>query len=158
MKTGDMLLWRDHLGGPLRGIIERWIVRHSTASPYTHVGVCWAEHDRVWVMEITTKGCAPRLLSGLLAFDWAPAPRALSDGALAYAFSLFGVLVYFRWRAIKGQIGRLIFGKDAPGQCAEFSLDVWLQDGMAPSTTATPGACADGAMSVWKAAITPVEA
>ena len=31
IKTGDMLLWRDHAGGSLRGIVERWIVRHATA-------------------------------------------------------------------------------------------------------------------------------
>lgn len=39
IKTGDMLLFRDHAGGGLRGVVERWIVRHSTASAYTHVGM-----------------------------------------------------------------------------------------------------------------------
>lgn len=44
LKSGDMLLFRNHSGGGLRGILERWFVAHGTASPYTHVGVAWVEH------------------------------------------------------------------------------------------------------------------
>lgn len=155
--TGDMLLWRAHAGGPLRGMVERWIVSHGTASPYTHVGVAWAEHGRVWVLEITTKGCAPRLLSELGDFDWAPAPLILSPAALEWAFSCFGKWEYSRWQAVLGALKRLTIGADNFGQCAEYALSIWSRDGMAPTNTATPGACADGAMAVWDVAIVPVQ-
>ena len=156
IKTGDMLLWTDHKGGGFRAIIERWIVRHGTASTYTHVGVAWVDNGRCWVMEITTKGCAPRLLSSVLPFDWAPAPKELSDDALKYAFSCFGVWIYNRWQAILGQLQRLVIGQDKEGQCAEFSLCVWDVDGIAPTNIATPGACATGALEVWNSSITRV--
>lgn len=156
IKTGDMLLWRDHSGGPIRGIGERWIVRHSTASPYTHVGVAWVERGRCWVIEITTKGCAPRLLSAVLPFDWAPAPKELSEEALTFAFSCFGVWEYDRLQAIQGQLQRLILGKDTKGQCAELALCIWAVDNIAPSITATPGACSDGALEVWQSSIRSV--
>lgn len=147
--TGDMLLWRDHKDGALRSIIERWIVRHGTASPYTHIGVAWADNGRVWVMDITTKGCAPRLLSECLPFDWSPAPEPLSESALNYAFSCFGVWTYSRWQAIAGAVKRLVIGVDTEGQCAEYALSVWRENGNQPSTIATPGDCADGAMEIW---------
>lgn len=158
IKTGDMLLWRDHAGGPLRGIIERWIVRHGTASPYTHVGVAWADHGRVWVMDITTKGCAPRLLSGCGDFDWSPAPQALSERALVYAHSCFGEWTYSRWQAVLGAFKRLVIGADAKGQCAEYALSIWRLDDMAPTDTATPGACADGALLRWECPLMSVTA
>jgi hypothetical protein len=157
IKTGDMLLWRDHAGGPLRGIVERWIVRHGTASPWTHVGVAWVDHGRVWVMEITTKGCAPRLLSGQVPFDWVAAPRELSERALAYAHSCFGEWTYSRWQAVMGALKRLVIGADHVGQCAEYALSVWQVDGMAPTDTATPGACVDGALLRWGGALVSVQ-
>lgn len=153
IKSGDMLLWRDHKGGPLRGIVERWIVRHGTASPYTHVGVAWADHGRLWVMDITTKGCAPRLLSTCGDFDWAPAPMELSERALAFAHGCFGEWVYSRYQAVMGALKRLTIGVDTVGQCAEYSLAVWQIDGMAPTEQATPGACADGALKTWGSAL-----
>lgn len=156
IKTGDMLLWTDHKGGGWRSIVERWIVRHGTASSYTHVGVAWVDNGRCWVMEITTKGCAPRLLSSVLPFDWAPAPQKLSDKALTYAFSCFGIWTYNRWQAVLGQLQRLALGQDKEGQCAEFSICVWQVDDMAPTLVATPGACAIGALAVWDSSITKV--
>lgn len=158
IKTGDMLLWRNHAGGPLRGVVERLFVTHGTASAYTHVGVAWVEYGRVWVLEITTKGCAPRLLSSLGAFDWAACPRELSPAALEWAFACFGVWEYSRWQAVLGALKRLAIGADNLGQCAEYALSIWSRDGMAPTNTATPGACADGAMSDagWGAPMTTV--
>lgn len=156
IKTGDMLLWRDHAGGTLRAMVERWIVRHGTASPYTHVGVAWADHGRVWVMDITPKGCAPRLLSTCGDFDWAPAPQALSERALAFAHGCFGEWTYSRWQAVMGKLKRLVIGRDSKGQCAEYSLAVWQVDDMAPGDWATPGACADGALLVWGSSLMTV--
>ena len=43
MKTGDLLLWRNHKGGPTIGYLERFIVQAGTMSPYIHVGMCWVE-------------------------------------------------------------------------------------------------------------------
>lgn len=156
IKTGDMLLWRDHAGGPIRAVSERWIVRHTTASPYTHVGIALVWFGRVWVMDLTTKGCAPRLLSECGDFDWATAPRELSSAAVTFAFACFGEWVYSRWQAILGKLKRLVIGQDRKGQCAEFALAVWMQDGMAPTDEATPGACADGAMLVWRSSLMAV--
>ena len=156
IKTGDMLLWRDHAGGSIRSIVERWIVRHGTADPHTHVGLAWADHGRLWVMEITTKGCAPRLLSGCGPFEWAPAPAELSESALTFAHSCFGEWTYSRWQAILGALKRLVIGSDSVGQCAEYVLSVWRLDGMAPTDTATPGSCAAGAALVWDVPLTPV--
>ncbi len=90
IKTGDMLLFRNHVGGGLRATLERWFVEHGTASPYTHVGVAWVEYGRVWCMDMTTKGCAPRLLSTCGDFDWAPSPAPLNDAGMAVAFEGFG--------------------------------------------------------------------
>ena len=157
IKTGDMLLWRDHKAGSLRSVIERWVIRHGTASPYTHVGLAWKEYGRLWVMDISPKGCAPRLLSECDSFDWAPAPKALSDNALSIAFSCFGEWSYSRWQAILGGIKRLVIGKDKLGQCAEFVLYVLREDNMAPTDIATPGACAIGALQVWGSPITTIK-
>jgi len=157
IKSGDMLLWRDGVGGGLRAIIERWLVRHGTASPYTHVGVAWVDRGRVWVMDITPKGCAPRLLSTCGDFDWAPAPVGLSEKALAFAHGCFGEWVYSRYQAVMGQLKRLVIGADTKGQCAEYAISVWQVDGMAPTDHATPSACADGALRVWGSAVVYVK-
>lgn len=149
IKTGDILLWRASTKGTLRTLLERWIVKHGTASVYTHVGLAWVGMGRVWVMEMTTKGCAPRLLSSCGDFDWAPAPKQLSEKALTYAFDCFGVWQYSRWQAILGGLKRLVIGDDTYGQCAEYTLAVLAKDGMQPTQIATPGACADGAQITW---------
>lgn len=158
IKTGDMLLFRNHAGGGLRGIIERWFVSHGTASPYTHVGVAWVDGDRrAWIMDITTRGCAPRLLSSVGSFDWASSPKPLSATALRFAHDCFGEWLYSRWQAVLGALKSLVIGADKLGQCAEYAIAIWEIDGMAPTTTATPAACAEGALSVWKTSITRVD-
>ena len=157
IKTGDALLYRDHPGGGLRAIEERWIVRHGTATPYCHVGMAWVDHGRVWIIDITTRGCAPRLLSTTGPFDWAPAPRQLSDQALDYAFACFGELTYSRWRAVMGALKLLVIGASDKSECAEYFLAIMKTDGMAPTDVATPGAVADGVMQNWRVPITPVE-
>jgi hypothetical protein len=158
IKTGDMLLYRNHQGGGLRAIIERWFVSHGTASPYCHVGVAWRDGDRrLWIMDLTTKGCAPRLLSKTGAFDWAPAPAPLTDAALGYAHDCFGEWVYSRLQAVEGELDSLSIGADKKGQCAEYALSVWRASGMAPSRRATPAACADGALYTWGSSILHVE-
>ena len=149
IKTGDMLLWRDHAGGGLRAVIERWLVRHGTASPYTHVGVAWCEHGRVWTMDMTTKGCAPRPLSGCLPFDWIPAPVVLSDDALDFAISCFGEWEYSRWQALLAFFKALAIGADRLGECAEYALAIWNRNMIPPTTSATPEDCAYGGLSVW---------
>lgn len=157
LKSGDMLLFRNHSGGGLRATIERWFVLHGTASPYAHVGVCWSDHGRVWVMDMTTKGCAPRLLSTAGDFDWAPAPKALSETALSYAFEHFGELEYSRLRAIGGQLGLIDVRSEHESMCAEYALSIWKRAGMPPTDKATPASCADGAMLIWNAPIYAVE-
>ena len=157
IKTGDMLLFRNHVGGGLRATIERWFVSHGTASPYTHVGVCWSEHGRMWVMDMTTKGCAPRLLSSCGDFDLAPAPRGLTDSELTFAASHFGELEYSRWRALGGKLGLIDIKSEKESMCAEYALAIYKNAGMSPSDIATPAACAEGAMLNWGASITAVE-
>jgi hypothetical protein len=138
-------------------MVERWFVSHGTASPYTHVGVAWVEYGRVWVMEITTKGCAPRLLSTCGEFDWSPCPKPVSETALTFAFNCFGSWTYSRWQAIAGALRRLTIGDDNLGQCAEYALSIWVIDGQRPTETATPAECAYGAMRVWQSSIFTVE-
>lgn len=148
-----MLLFRDHAGGSVRSVIERWLVRHGTASPYTHVGVAWCEHGRVFTMDMTTKGCAPRPLSGLLPFDWIPAPVVLSDDALDFSISCFGEWQYSRWQALKAFFGLLNTGADKYGECAEYALSIWQRNMMPPTNIATPEACAYGGLSVWRSTL-----
>lgn len=76
-------------------------------------------------MDITTKGCAPRLLSTCGDFDWAPAPAVLSDKALRYAQACFGEWTYSRLQAVLGKLKRLVIGQDSRGQCAEYCLAIW---------------------------------
>lgn len=148
-----MLLFRNHAGGGLRATMERWFVSHGTASPYTHVGVAWAEHGRVWCMDMTTRGCAPRLLSTCGDFDLAPSPTPLNEEALAFAFDCFGDLVYSKLQAVLAEIGLLKIGTDMQAQCAEYALTIWRKAGMPPTNKATPAACADGAMTAWGSAV-----
>jgi len=152
IRSGDMLLWSRAGGWSSRGDLERHAVRIATESQWTHIGVAWAEHGRAWVMDLTTRGCAPRLLSSELPFWWIPAPRPLSEAALERAFARFGVLEYSRWQAVAGYLRWLDIGADLKGQCAEYALEIWRVDDMAPSTVATPYGCMAGAMRGWPGA------
>lgn len=156
LKTGDLVFWGEYKGGSFRSVVERWLVRHKTASPLIHVGLLWVDHERVWVMDITTEGCAPKLLSNCHSFYWIAAPRQLSEAGLTYAFGCFGKLTYSRWQALLGSLQRLRIGVDLKSQCAEFVITVLAVDAMAPSEIATPAACADGAMKLWNSAMIAV--
>lgn len=149
IKTGDLLLWSSDASGSTRHDIETEIVKLATRSQWTHAGVAWSEHGRVMVMDLTTRGCAPRPLSGDLPFWWIPAPRELGRAGLDYAFSRFGEMVYSRWQAITAVLRRLVVGDDLQGQCAEYVLEVYRADGMAPTDVATPAALMVGAMNNW---------
>jgi len=126
-------------------------------SPYVHVGIAWVEHDRVWVMDMTTKGCSPRLLSKAGDFDIAPSPRELSKESLVYAFEQFGELEYSKWQAVMGALNILKLNEDNLAQCAEYALGVYAASFMSPCTKATPAACAEGAMLTWGSSITSVK-
>lgn len=153
IKTGDMLLWSAKGGWGNRHDIETSIVKISTESQWTHVGVAWVDHGRVFVMDLTTRGCAPRPLSKDAPFWWIPAPRELSEEALQYAFSRFGEMTYSKWQAVLGQLRKLTIGDDMLGQCSEFAIEVWRVDRMAPTNIATPAACMLGAMTMWPGAV-----
>lgn len=157
IKTGDMLLWRASKEGSIKTVIERLFVVHGTASPYSHVGIAWVGMGRVWVMEITTHGCAPRLLSSCGDFDWAPAPKELSEQALVYAFDCFGVWTYSKFQAVLGALKRLVVADDLKGQCAEYFIAVHSIDSTQPTSIATPAACAEGAMKNWGSPIWSVK-
>lgn len=157
IKTGDMLLFRNHSGGGIRSVIERWFVSHGTASPYTHVGVAWAEHGRVWCMDMTTKGCAPRLLSLCGDFDLATAPMPLNEDALAFAFGQFGELEYSRLRAIGGALGLINVKSERESMCAEFALAIYKRAGIPPCNIATPAMLAHGAAYSWGSPIVVIK-
>jgi hypothetical protein len=149
IKTGDMLLFRYRAGVGLRANVERWLVSHGTASPYTHVGVAWSEHGRNWCMDMTTKGCAPRLLSSCGDFDLACSPMPLNEEALGFAFSQFGELQYSRLRAIGGALGLIDIKSEHESMCAEYALTIYKKAGFAPSEIATPAMLAVGAAYNW---------
>lgn len=157
IKTGDMLLFRYHASQNLRTTIERWIVSHQTASPYTHVGIAWSEHGRNWCMDMTTKGCAPRLLSLCGDFDVAGSPMPLNEEALGFAFGKFGELQYSRWRAIGGALGLIDVKSERESMCAEYALAIYRKAGMAPCDIATPAMLASGAAITWGAPILSIK-
>lgn len=149
IKSGDLLAWSSQGDWRSRHGLETHLTRIGTESEWTHVGIAWVEHGRVWVIELTTLGCAPRLLSDELPCAWLPAPRRLSDRALTYAFSRFGRLRYSRWQAVLGWLKRLTIGDDLAGQCSELVIEILRVDAMAPTDVATPAALIDGALRVW---------
>jgi hypothetical protein len=152
IKSGDMLLWSAQGGWGSRHDIETKLVKMGTESQWTHVGVAWVERGRVFVMDLTTRGCAPRPLSGDLPCYWIPAPRELSEQALQYAFSRFGEMTYSRWQAFKAAFGKLAIGRDLVGECAEYAIEIWRMDGLHPTVVATPGGCMEGALANWEGA------
>lgn len=150
LKSGDMVLWAAEPEGYSQHDMETHLVKMATESQWTHVGVLWVEHGRVFVMDLTTKGCAPRPLSEDLPVFIIPSPAPLSEMALRYAFSRFGRMVYSKWQALLGFMKRLTIGDDMSGECAEFVLEVYGVDGIAPTQIATPRDCFMGAMMRWK--------
>lgn len=152
IKSGDMILWSasgDHLS---QHDIETNLVKIATESQWTHVGIAWVEHGRVWVMDLTTSGCAPRLLGDDAPFYLINSPKELTEAALQYAFARFGKMTYSKWQAVLGFLKRLTIGDDMKGECAEFVLEVYRASGMAPTEVATPYWCMVGALSNWKGA------
>jgi hypothetical protein len=157
IKTGDLIVWAHRGNLRSRKGFETWLTRTAQQAPWTHVGVAWVEHGRVWVMDLTTRGCAPRLLSGDLPAYWIAAPRALGEPALHYAFSRFGELVYSRWQAVLGFLGLLRIGADLQGECAEYVLEIYRTEGIAPTDVATPAALVEAALAVWGRELVKVE-
>lgn len=153
IKTGDMLLWSAKVENFNRHDIETELVKIGTGSQWTHVGVAWEDHGRVFVMDLTRRGCAPRPLSNDCPFWWIPAPAPLSETALQHAFSRFGEMTYVtNWQAFVGWLKQITKRDDQKGQCSNYALEIWGIDNMAPTTEATPAACMLGAMQNWDGA------
>lgn len=84
IKSGDLLAWRGR--GPIA-----WLIRTVTGGSWTHVGVAWWLHGRLFILEAKEgSGVQIRAASAAFPFDWLALGFDWSEKVEQFALSRLG--------------------------------------------------------------------
>lgn len=148
IKTGDLLAWSSGSWKTWSGI-QINIVRLFTRSEYSHVGMAYVAHDRVFIMEAVGAGVRLFPLSKEIPFYWIQKPHKLSRVATNFAFEHMGEK-YSKWQAILGGLKKLTLGEDNQWQCAEYVKSILKMDSKDYLISdITPASLVKAAASTW---------
>lgn len=128
-----------------------------TRSDYSHVGVAWADHGRIFIFEAVGTGVRVFPLSRELPCYWVKRPKELGNGALEWAFSKLGNKYESKWKMVVDFVKSLRLGENDRWQCSEYVLGILEQDGEVLTNVATPTGVVKAAMQRW-GSLTFVEA
>lgn len=148
IKTGDLLAWSSGSWKTWAGI-QINIVRIFTRSEYSHVGLAYVNHGRVFILEAVGAGVRIFPLSKELPFYYISKPTKLSRAATTFAFEQLGEK-YSKFQAILGGLGLLKDSQDDKWQCAEYVYNILKTDQKDMlDTELTPSAIVKKAASTW---------
>lgn len=149
--TGDLLAFSSGSWTSLHNA-EVNIVRMLTRSEYSHVGVAWVVHNRVFILEAVGSGIRMYPLSKDLPCYWIPRNKTLKNKTLDEAFSLIGEK-YSKLEAVKAFFNKVKIGENKVWECAEFVAHLYEVDGDGLNCLATPSSVVNSAIIKWEAPI-----
>lgn len=148
IRTGDALFfsggnWRSWYG------IQVMLVRMFKPSKWSHVGMAWAEHGRVFIIEAV--GAEVRLfpLSREIPFGLVPRPQPLSEEALDWAFQRLGNKYPQKWKMVLNKLFGLGVDMEGRMDCSDLFLAILRQDGEVLPCAADPSSISDCVMAKW---------
>lgn len=127
-----------------------WCVRVFTASKYSHVGLIWVDHGRVWLLEAVTPKVriVPLSLYAEDGFDWISLDRPMTEVEVNAALSEVGVTGYSQGEAILAWFKRLTIVKGAVTQCCKYVILNRRLSGVELGPVATPPEVVDTALNL----------
>jgi len=138
IKSGDLLAWSHRSGW-----FSSWydfkvnVVRAVQMSEYSHVGVAFVAHGRVWVIESVTPVVRMVPLSNLLPCYVVSVKDGWNDLAERYALGMIGKGEYSQIEAMKAFF-RMNHKEDDHLECAEFVQQVYRRAGWELTRRAVP--------------------
>lgn len=148
IKTGDLLAWSAG-GWSNWHDIQVSLVRMFTKSEYSHVGMAWADHERVFIFEAVGAGVRLFPLSREVPFYWIKRPQEIGGDALDWAFSKLGNRYEAKWKMVIDFIRSFRLDENDEWQCSEFVLGILKQDGEVLTNVATPTGVVKAALQRW---------
>jgi hypothetical protein len=128
IKTGDALLfsggnWKSWYG------FQVMMVRMFKPSEWSHIGMAWVAHNRVFIMESVGNGIRLFPLSRELPFGWVSRPKELSEFALDWAFAHIAVKYPAKWKMVLNKGFGLHIDEEGALDCSDFFMGILEQDG-----------------------------
>jgi len=129
IRSGDLLAW-SHRGWGSWYDFEVQMVRMSTRSEYSHVGLAWNAGGRIMVLEAVQPRVRIFPLSMLLPCYWVSRTWGWDDEDLERAMLRVGQ-EYSKIDAFKAYFNKLKSGANSRWQCAEFIVTSLVRRGFA---------------------------
>ncbi len=141
IKSGDLIAL-SHYKWASWYDLQVQIVRFSTQSEYSHVGMAWVIGGRVFLVESVTPviRMVPLSMMAKDGFYWAPLGKDISDPELEFALSKIGNGRYSKLEAVLAQVTGIQIGADDLWECAEFIIAARRLSGVDLGDKATPSA------------------
>ncbi len=149
IRSGDLLAWSSAVSYRNWHDFQVSMIRLAGATEYTHVGLAWAEHERVFVLEAVGSGVRLMPLSREVPFFWIPRPKPLSEGALQWAFGKIGNRYESKWKMVLNKIWSQRLDENDDWYCSEFVLGVLRADGELLTSESDPKDVVRAASEKW---------
>jgi hypothetical protein len=143
IKTGDLLFWSERRWNSLHDI-EVELIRLFTFSEYCHVGIAYAEHTGLSVIEAVPPVVRFSPLAVEAPFYWMPIGAPLSPHAIEFALSTVGQS--YSWvRAFLAWLGCLPANRGS-WECGELSNRILKESGIDLGKNYTPNRLAQAGL------------
>lgn len=148
IKTGDLLGFSHVAKGSWRDF-QIHMVRKATESEFSHVGVAYVMHDRVFVLESVSSGVRLFPLSRALPFYHISNPVSLNEASLEWAFSEIGTEYESKWRMVLNNFFDMHLKNNKRLQCSEYVNGILKLNQQSLTDIDTPSAIINAAMRYW---------
>lgn len=150
IKTGDLLAFSHTANGSWYDF-QIHMVRKATESEFSHIGMAYVVHDRVFVLEAVSSGVRLFPLSRALPFYHVANPVPLSEAAMEWAFAVIGAAYESKWRMVLNHIFDIQLKNNHRWQCAEYVNGILSANQQHLTEIDTPSSIVTAAMRQWGA-------
>lgn len=148
IKTGDLLAFSHKARGTWHDF-QIHMVRKATESEFSHVGIAYVIHDRVFILEAVSSGVRIFPLSRALPFYFVSNPKALSNLSLEWAFEHIGNEYESKWRMVLANFINIDLKSNYRYQCSEYVNNILTLNDQQITTVDTPSSIVEAAMQHW---------
>lgn len=148
IKTGDCLLF-SHAEMSSWYDFQVQMVRMATRSDFSHVGIAYVAHDRIFVLEAVSNEVRCFPLSRATPFFWVPNPKKAKPEALEWAFKQLGLPYENKWKMVLAKVFPIKLKGNSRWQCSEYFNGFLRANGQWLTDVDEPAAIGRQAIRLW---------
>lgn len=156
IKTGDILAW-SHRGWHSWYDFQIQLVRMFTRSEYSHVGIAWVAHERVFVIEAVGSGVRIFPLSNQLPCYWLGNQQSLQPHVLEWLMAQVGFAYESKLKMVWSFLTGHKLKSNQRWQCSELVNMALVLNAQNLQCDDTPSAVVEAALHAWPSGLLLLE-